>query len=272
MNFQKHTTTLIFLLLTSISYGQTQVLKKYHFEDGGYYLIGLRGKSDPNVLADSLGNFYTDEIKVLNAIKKAWVFKKPGLAHACGYHYVVSVCRNGLELERFGINLNCNEFFGEAGQSYFYFYFETRQLRKFKDSFKKPFKKTDEFTSVTEARNYRKKILKDPNFIFTYPPDWIKYEGTFRFTYYCTDESQDCYRDQEKLFEKFADEIKLKYPGEPFEFEFRGGSKSQLSVDVLCNKSLEEKFTLYKRNPELDKWRPYILTLDTFWTVAQENN
>jgi hypothetical protein len=70
MNYIKHITTLIFLFITTFSSSQTQLLKKYDFNKGGYYLIGIRSESDRNGLADSLGEFYTDDIKVLNAIKK----------------------------------------------------------------------------------------------------------------------------------------------------------------------------------------------------------
>jgi hypothetical protein len=121
---------LILALLTSQSmiYAQTQVLKNYDFDKGGYSLIGIRSESDFNQLAHDLGNFYTDDIQVLNAIKKEWTFKKPGQMHSCGYHYIVSTYKKGLELERFHINLNCNI----LGTNASYFYFEERQLGMFK--------------------------------------------------------------------------------------------------------------------------------------------
>jgi hypothetical protein len=126
---------LILALLTSQSmiYAQMQVLKNYDFDKGGYSLIGMRSESDFNQLAHDLGNFYTDDIQVLNAIKKEWTFKKPGQMHSCGYHYYVYVCKNGLELESFSINLSCNILGADAG----YFYFEERQLGRFKNKLKK---------------------------------------------------------------------------------------------------------------------------------------
>ncbi|WP_041251999.1 hypothetical protein [Flavobacterium indicum] len=266
MKFKKHIATIIFLLMTSISFGQTQLLKKYDFDKGGYYLIGVRSESDRNGLADSLGEFYTDDIRILNAIKKEWTFKKPSPKYACGYHYEVVICKNGLELESFSINLNCNEIVSDNG----YFYFETRQLRMFKDSFKKPFRKQEKFTSLTDARNYRKNILNDTTLILTPTPTWTKYEGTFEFTYVCPKGSKDCLDNEEKLLKKLTEEIKLKYPGEEFELEGRGGSSSDLFVEVKCNKTLADKFCLYKRDLEFDKWEPYNLWFYTFWTVRQK--
>lgn len=266
MKFHKHIAIIIFLLLTSFFFGQTQLLKKYDFDKGGYYLIGVRSESDRNGLADSLGEFYTDDIKILNAIKKEWTFKKPSPKYACGYHYEVVICKNGLELESFSINLNCNEIVSDNG----YFYFETRQLRMFKDSFKKLFRKQEKFASLTDARNYRKNILKVPNLILTPTPIWTKYEGTFQFTYVCPKGSKDCLDNEAKLLIKLTEEIKLKYPDEEFELEGRGGSISDLFVEVKCNKTLADKFGLYKRDLEFDKWEPYRYSFYTFWTVGQK--
>src|SRR5687767_9322662 len=98
-----------FFIHFTYSFGQTELLKKYNFDEGGYYILGVRSESDRNALADSLGEFYTDDIKILNAIKKEWVFKKPSPKFACGYHYEVIVCKNGVGLESFSINLNCDE-------------------------------------------------------------------------------------------------------------------------------------------------------------------
>jgi hypothetical protein len=104
MTYKKYI-TIIFLLLKSLSFGKTQLLKKYDFDKGGYSLLGIRTGAAPNDLAEKLGDFYTNDIAVLNAIKKEWTFKKSGVGFACGYHYEVIICENGFELERFSINL-----------------------------------------------------------------------------------------------------------------------------------------------------------------------
>lgn len=140
----------------------------------------------------------------------------------------------------------------------------------FKDSFKKPIRRQEKFTSLTDARNYRKNILKDTNLILTPTPTWTKYEGTFNFTYVCPKGSKDCLGNEEKLLKKLTEEIKLKYPGEEFELEERGGSSSDLLVEVKCNKTLADKFGLYKRDLESDKWEPYNLWFYTFWTSRQK--
>jgi hypothetical protein len=251
------------LLLTSTLSGQTQLLKNYDFDKGAYYLLGLRSESDPNGLADSLGEFYTDDIKVLNAIKKEWTFKKPSPQYACGYHYDILICKGGLLIESFSINLNCNEIATDRG----YFYFEIQQLRMFKDSFKKPFRKLEKFSSLTEARNYRTKILSQPALIFTPTPNWTKYEGTFKFTYVCPKGSADCLDNEKKLLLQLKTEISKTYPGEQFEIEGQGGSSEELFVEVKSNKSLADKFNLYKRDLEYDKWKPYNFNFSTYWTT-----
>lgn len=258
MNYSKYRIVSLLFFIHSIAYGQTQVLKNYDFNKGGYYLIGIRSESGFNELAHSLGEFYTDDIMVLNAIKKEWTFTKPSPMYACGYHYEISICKNGLELESFAINLNCHVFATDKG----YFYFNEQQLRVFKDSFKKPYAKQENFNSLIEARNYRAKILKEKSLIFTPTPNWVNYEGTFRFTYLCPKGTKD----EKKMLLKLTNEIKAAYPDEKFELQYKGGSSTELIVEVKCNKSLESKFNLYKRHLDYDKWMPYDLSFTTYWT------
>jgi hypothetical protein len=262
----KYILTVGLLLLASTLFGQTQLLKNYDFDKGGYYLLGLRSESDRNGLVDSLGDFYSGDIKILNSIKKEWTFKKPSPQYACGYHYNILICKDGLEIEHFSINLNCNEIATDKG----YFFFETRQLRMFKENFKKPFKKSEKFSSLTETRNYRTKILSKPSLIYTPTPNWTKYEGTFRFTYICPKGSADCFDNEKKLLLQLKTKISKAYPGEQFEIEGQGGSSDVLFVEVKSNKSLAYKFKLYKRDLNYDKWKPYNFNFSTYWTIKSK--
>lgn len=236
------------LNLTTYGFGQTELLRKYNFDEGGYYILGVRSESDHNGLSDSLGEFYTADIRILNAIKKEWVFKKPSPKYACGYHYEVIVCKNGIGLESFSINLNCNEIVSANG----YFYFDSRQLRMFKDDLKRAYRIQENFSSLNEARDYRSKVVTQPTLIFVPTPEWTNYEGTFEFTFFCQGKSKDCRNNERKLLETIKAEISQAYPDEPFELDLRGGSTTELFIAVKSNKSLADKFTLYKRDLKLD--------------------
>ncbi len=168
-------------------------------------------------------------------------------------------------LESLAINLNCNEIVSELG----YFYFDTKHLQKFKNKFSKLYRKEKTFTSLTEARNYRNSILKEPNLVLTETPDWVNFEGTFSFTYQFTETTKNWFDNEAELLNKLQQEIKLKYPGEIFELSGTGGSTNQLFGEVKCNQSLSDKFTLYTRNIKYDSWKPYDLTCYSFWTVSQ---
>lgn len=211
----------IFILLSNISFGQIQFFKDYDFKKGGYYLLGRSSESDRNELADSLGEWYTDDISVLNEFKEEWTFTEPGQRYACGYHYVVYLCKDGLALENFSINLNCNEIVGNKG----YFYFDSSKLSKFKSKLKKPYRERKTFENINTARDYRMKILKDTNLIFTPTPSWIRFEGTFNFDYNCKEENKDCLNNEKKVLMQLKTEIKSKYPQEDFELDERGGVK-----------------------------------------------
>jgi len=252
------------LLLTVSTFGQTQLLKSYDFDQGGYYLLGLRSESDPNGLADSLREFYTDNVEVLNAIKKEWTFKKPSPQYACGYHYTILICKDGSEIERFSINLNCNEIATDMG----YFYFETQQLRMFKDSFKKPFRKHEVFSSLTEARNYRIKINTQPSLIYTPTPIWTKYEGTFTFIYNCHKDTGDCLNNEKEVLIQLKSEMANTYTEESFEITSSGGSSDYLFVNVKCNKSLADKWKQSNGHVVFGNWKPYDFNFSTYWTVG----
>jgi hypothetical protein len=249
----------IFLLLTVAAFGQVQLLKDYDFDKGGYSLLGIRSESDPSGLADTLGEFYTDDISVLKQFQKEWIFKKPSPQYACGYHYIVYVCKNGLEIESFSINLNCNEIATKKG----YFFFETQKLRMFKNKVKKPLKKNVEFTSVTLARNVLKRILVEKNLIMTYKPDWTKYEGEFSFDYTCKAGTGDCLDNEIKLLVQLTEEIKKVYPNETFDLTGGGGSRTELFVNIKCNKTLADKFKLYPIGWK--KWESYDIELTSYW-------
>ncbi len=42
------------LLSVQFAFAQHQVFENFNFEEGGYYVLGMEGESDPNMLADSL--------------------------------------------------------------------------------------------------------------------------------------------------------------------------------------------------------------------------
>ena len=257
-----------FLLLGHSCSGQTQLLKDYDFNKGGYYILGTFSESDRNGLQDSLGEFYTNDISVLNQLKKEWTFKKPSPQYACGYHYIVYICRNGKEIESFGINLNCNEIATSKG----FFFFDTKKLRMFYDKLKKPFRESSNFTSVTDARNYRTKILSDSSLIMTFTPDWTKYEGTFDFKYKCKTGTKACIEKKDSLINMMKKEIMKQYPDENFELSVRGESMNEIEQTVSCNKTLSDRFNLYVRDTSsyFGKWEPYELTLTTYWTTKQK--
>lgn len=250
------------LLLFAISApAQTQILKKYPFEKGGYALVGMPSESDRNGLADTLGTFYTDDIPTLLAIQKAWTFKKPSPRYACGYHYDIAICKQGLQLESFGINLNCHELATDTKS----FYFDPQLLRKFKDRLQTAYEKDVRFSTPGEARRYRDSVLRESSLLVAPSHAWETYEGSFQFELPCPPDKKSCFDREAKLLAKLTNEIRSKYPDEPFQLEGAGGSLTELTVEVMCNKSLSDKFDLYPRGRLLNTWHPFEYSLTTYW-------
>jgi hypothetical protein len=257
----KYTLIIAFLSINTLVYAQKQLLKNFDFDKGGYSLLGISREGGPNKLAHSLGEFYTDDIQLLNAIKKEWIFKKPSPMYSCGYNYQIVICKNGLTLKQFFINLGCHTLATDDG----YFYFKEEQLGMFKDKFKKPDRKRETFSTFNEARVFREKALKKSRLIYVETPEWMDYEGTFSFTYTYPKSIKNHLDNDKKILETLKNELQKTYPEERFELHDGGGSKEEMDVAVKCNKSLSDKFQLYKRNIYSGTWRPYSLSLETYW-------
>jgi len=264
-------TTILHLILSFFiieSFGQTQLFESYNFNNGGYYILGLQARIDQTDRAKGplyrMGNFYLKDTIVLNKIKKEWVFTKPGKRYACGYNYNMFLCKNGIVLKRFSINLNCNEIVFDEG----YFYFDSEKLKMFlKSKRKSPLIKQKDFENINEARKYRDSVLRDDSLIMVPTPRWTKFEGEFDFTYKCDKIKNTCYEKEDSLINVMRYEITRNYPDEEFELSDRGGSLSEILQTIYCNKSLSDKFNLYYRDKEsyFGQWKPFRLSLTTYW-------
>lgn len=233
---------------------------QYDFSKGGYSILGVKYmEGDRNRLADSLGEFFTDDITVLNEFKQTWIFRKPSPKYACGYHYRVFLCYRGKSVKDFRININCNEIVGDEG----YFYFEEDKLRRFYKRMKRFSMDHKKFQTIEEGRTYYKNVLNDSSLILAPEPPWLKYEGSFEFEYKFKPGCKDCYLQDEKYLKILTAEIKKAYPGEAFEVEEWGGSMEDINVRVKCNKSLYDKFKLYPMT--FPKWNAYDLGYYTYW-------
>ncbi len=242
-------------------FSQVQPFQEFDFSDGEYYLLGFSwGGADKNELADSLGEWYTDEIDVLNEFKSEWVFDIPGKRYACGYHYEIHLSKNGKSIKKFLLNLNCNEIVTDEGC----FYFDTDLLQMFYGKLQKPKRENKSFNNYSEAREYLNLILKDSNLIFTPTPHWNDYQGTLGFDYECSmPTGKSCYKIEDEILEKLTLEIKNKYPNEKFELSVVGLSSDKLGIEVKGYKSLHDKFNLYPLNWR--SWTNFNFNLKTYW-------
>jgi len=254
----------VFLLIFigNFSIAQTQLFSEYNFNSGEYIILGTEiSEGMRNPFGDTLVDFYTNDTVVENLIKREWVFTEPSPLYACGYNYEISICKKGLEVESYYINLECNEINGKKGA----FHFDIQKLRMLVGKVKKAFVNFKSFQNIEEARDYRKKILADSQLIMTATPDWVKYEGTFRFNY--TYPKKNHFEETDTLLMQLTNEIKKAYPGENFELEYAGESREWLLVEVKCNKTLRDKFVLYPTEFESDRWKPYQYYLQSYWLI-----
>ena len=257
----------LFLTACATAVGaQAKLLDKYRFEDGGYSFVGVfeHWELNSHPLTKKMGEFYTDDIAVLNSIKKSWVFSRPQHQYACGYHYYVMIMRNGVKLDSWSINLECKEITTKDGSRYF----DTKKLESLFGKMKPLYRKQEQFASITEARERFRNYQSSKDFVYADSPHWVNFEGEFSFRVACPSEVKDCYVHGEKVIPQLQKKIAEAYPEEKFELQTNGGTSSgDLFVEVKSNKTLEEKFTLYDRwNKEaFGKWKAYPLFLYSYW-------
>lgn len=252
----------LFFFVVSV-FGQTSVFNKYDFNRGGYSLLGKFSQSDRNSFRDSLGEFYTDDTVVLNMFKNDWVFDKPGMQYACGYHYIVLVCKEGKALESFYVNLNCKE----ISSNYGYFYFDPDKLKKFYRKLKKPNKRSRSFTSLSDARLYWDSIQASSKLIVAEKPNWVEFEGSFSFEYQCPEGTKETIEKEYLLLDSIDAQMRKNYPNEKFELRHKGGSSASVLCELYCNKSLFENFSVLGSMPgdAISDWSEFSLFLTSYW-------
>jgi hypothetical protein len=258
---KKNIFILILLIESFLSFGQVALFKEYDFNKGGYRILGIKNDITPKGLEDTIGDFYTDDISVLNLLKKEWIFEKSISPCACGFHYSVYVCKNGIELESFGINLFYKVIETNKGT----FYFDSKKLRKLKNRLKKPIVESNEFSAISEARNERKQKLTSQNLILIETPDWLEYEGEFSISYNCPTEIGDCLNNEKNILSQITDFLKKKFPNLKFELVCFGGSATDIYIKVKCDKKFADLFVFYPLI--INEWKFYNLELISYKTI-----
>ena len=230
-------------------------LDKYPFDKGGYAIVGLLSESDGNDLQKEMGQFYTDDISVLNEFKKAWVFSKQSPISPSDYHYVIYITHKGTIVEQFAVNLNSHVIATDKG----YFYFDSDNLTAFKSRVKKPVAHNMSFKSISEGRNYLSFMSSNKNLVLAYEPIWKDFEGQFTFTYKDSEKKEDPSVVEKKVERK----IKKSFPNEKFQLNIVSFATSgEYEIELICNRRLFEEFDLY---PSDNTWAPYEANIASYW-------
>lgn len=247
-------------LMTSATLGQNHRMFNYNFNEGGYFLLGVRVNSQ-DMITDTLKEFYTDDIELLNKIKKKRTFKEKAIEADCPHNFLIEVYHNDKLCSSRWLKINCSEITLHEE----YYYFDKRKLNEIYRKLKPLYSEQIKFNNIVEARNYLNEIKSDTNLLFASKPNWSEFEGEIYFNISCPSENIICDVDHDTVMKKLAQELNLKYPDEKYELEYYPTSyttKTEFSIIITCNKSLYSKLVLL---PYRLSWRPFKLQLDTFW-------
>jgi len=239
------------------SKGNVSLLEKYNFEKGNFTILGIRSPSTEDKLK-KLGHFYSDDIKLLNKLKKEWIKEDLSLFYSCIYNYTIFVFQSGVEKARFEISSGhgCDSVLTKNGQ----YYFNPLKLIKYMDKYKKPRLEEKKFNTVQDGRNYIKKLNTRKNILKFSRPEWLIYDGEFDFYAKCGKKKfhsslipRCIYNIKEQIIEKVPDGV--------FNLSYAGFSDNKVLIKMKCNKELYNKFDLYKTN---SAWRDYSPSLKVY--------
>jgi hypothetical protein len=249
--------TLLLLFTTAGIAAQTGIFSKYAFEKKGYAVVGLAAGAKPNFLQQVLGEFYTDEISVLNDFKKNWVFIKKVPANTCGNHYSLQLTRYGMIVEDWMINLECKVITTDKGS----FFFDPVKLERLTARLKKPIVRKDNFPGKTEGKHFIDSVKRVPGLLLVFQPFWTRFEGTFTFLY--TPGAKESAAAAEKKLNAL---IKKKYPAQKFIlFGMPGIRNGAYEFQLICDKNLFDAFKIYPKN---NNWKEYTRELISVWKPA----
>lgn len=257
----------IFIFTINHCIGQTSLLQNYEFEEGGYLLLATRITATDS-LANTIGDFYIDDMKTLEEIKEDWLSREIELlddAKRSGTYYIY-ICKNQTSKHpSFEVGLNDKYILTYEG--FDYFLLEPEQLLKYQSKFKKAVEKKEKFSSLEKARKYYSSIIGNDKLIYSPIPEWVSYEGSFSFIYACN--KGDC-PFKENIEDNIAAQIKKVYPDEPFELKYTSGSLSAMEDGTFtsiyttnCNKTLAQKFNLYPTGNRYEDF--HIFEITTYW-------
>lgn len=255
---------LFLILFQTIAFSQTKFLEQFNFEKGNYaiYIIDCKEPfvqtfktetgRDTIINFRSEDNFQVTEVKILNQLKNEWVGKKVNYMHNCWYDYYIYVTENDLIVLKFDINLECTElmFKGDA------YKIEPTIFTKFIPEFKVLQKQNFVFNNIDEGKGFWDVVLKEDRYVFKSlsKEDWLEFEGEFAFNY--TEKSRV---NVSVLLDKLHEQISFTYPGEKFKLESgfamskKRGKLLEHTIQISCNKSLFDKFSLSPKN----EWYAY---------------
>jgi hypothetical protein len=217
-------TIIVSLITNSFVFCQStfQPFKSIDINEGGYGLVGKFTTLRNEPFSSEVGSFYIDDISTLQKIQKTWKFRKPGNYFACAFHYDLILTKNGKTIQKFSINLECQEIaFGPA------FYFKPTLLTDLKDKMNYLFVKEIEVTKKEEMKRTCDSLVNSGKLIFIELPDWYLYEGSFQYEI-----KQKSARDlhqqimiEYKLENEIKDKIHKLFPNDPIEIYISSGEK-----------------------------------------------
>ncbi len=230
------------------------VFDSYDFNSGDYSLYIL---SDKIVQSENKSNYYTNDKEILKKLKNLWDVNQISYGR-CSPGYILYLLKKDSICLKFKISTKCEDLFLFKTQ----YKFNSKDLfvnylKEFKPLYYYSFnfKSMEERYEFISRNKFNSIVLNELGNINN-----IKFKFICRFNYSeCIDSNQKWNFSWDTISNKLTKHIKMKFETEDFILESSYGSfikdikKGNWIVNLYCNKSLYDRFNLFKKVEFFDK-------------------
>lgn len=208
----KLTTLSIFILITNLACGQNSIFNNYDFNTGDYHVQGiyLNEHNFPNI-ADTISDFFIDDIKTLNMMKSSWQFADLSDRYIESYTYRITIFKDKQALESIWINLIKGVIRTSKGT----FVFDYNLFLELRNNLNPITFHEYKFSSVKVGKDSLNNIINNDS-ILSYFCYWDKFDGTFSAKIPITEEQLST----EDVKLKLEKELSNQFPNETFQLTY----------------------------------------------------
>ena len=214
----------------------TPVFDNIDFSTGQYSLYGVFWSDNEyrHKTANTIGQFYIDNVEVLKDIQNTWQFETFEYRYRCGYDYTLYLAKGDSIIEKFSLNIECSSLVDQHAnykipQNYVDALIgKTKTLAEFKTSYTS---RDEAIEAVSMAKQADMYFAPFSNYI------WLHHPGFFEFRI-----KNPGYNKTEAILHQIEDKFKTSFTPNQYSLKNVSLFGEYLQYRVYCDSSLYQNF------------------------------